>query len=59
MTYITARLPKLEDLKRELEENPDRIKMYAKYDGFESLESDSIDYLDIKIKEYYNSKQND
>lgn len=59
MTYITAHLPKLEDLKRELEENPDRIKMYAKYDGFESLESDSIDYLDIKIKEYYNSKQND
>jgi len=59
MTYLTARLPKLEDLKRELEENPDRIKMYAKYDGFDSFESGSIDYLDLKIQEYYKSKQND
>ena len=59
MTYITANLSTLEDLKQELEENPDRIEMYAKYDGFSSTHSGSIDYIDKKIREYYKSKQND
>jgi hypothetical protein len=59
MTYITAHLPELEKLKSELEENPDRIEMYAKYDGFSSTHSGSIDYLDMKIKEYYKLKEND
>jgi hypothetical protein len=57
MTYITAHLPKLEDLKKQLEEDPDRLRVYAKYMGYEGP-SDSIDYLDEKLEEYYNSNSN-
>jgi hypothetical protein len=59
MTYITAYLPELEKLKSELEENPNAIKRYLKYEGFSSTHTGSIDYLDMKIDEYYKSKQND
>jgi hypothetical protein len=59
MTYITAHLPELKKLKSELEENPNAIKRYLKYEGFSSTHTGSIDYLDMKIEEYYKSKQND
>ena len=55
MTYITAYLPKLEDLKKELEENPDRLRIYAKYMGYDGP-SESMDYLSEKLKEYYEEK---
>jgi len=55
MTYITAHLPKLEDLKKQLKENPNKIKTYMKYMGFEGS-SESIEYLDKEIKEYIQSK---
>jgi len=55
MTYITAHLPKLEDLKRQLEEDPDRIRIYAKYMGYEGS-SESMDYLEEKLKEYFEAK---
>jgi hypothetical protein len=58
MTYIVKRLPILEELKNELEETPTKIQLYAKYEGFDGP-SDSIDYLDIKLEEYYKSKNND
>ena len=58
MTYITAHLPKLEDLKKELEENPDRIAMYSKYMGFDGS-SESISYLEEKLMEYANSKKDE
>jgi hypothetical protein len=57
MTYITAHLPKLEDLKKQLEQDPDRLRIYAKYMGYEGP-SDSMDYLDEKLEEYFNSKSN-
>lgn len=56
MTYITLHLPKLEELKKRLEENPDSIRIYMKYMGFEGPEG-SIDYLTNKIEEYINSKK--
>ena len=56
MTYITAHLPTLEELKKRLEENPDSIRVYMKYMGFEGSEG-SIDYLTNKIEEYINSKK--
>jgi hypothetical protein len=56
MTYITAHLPALEELKKRLEENPDSIRVYMKYMGFEGPEG-SIDYLTNKIEEYINSKK--
>ncbi len=56
MTYITAHLPKLEDLKRQLEEDSDRIRIYSKYMGYEGS-SESMDYLNEKLKEYYESKK--
>ena len=58
MTYITARLPKLEELKKELEENPDRIKMYAKYEGFEGPDG-TTDYIIEKLEEHYKKQKNE
>ena len=58
MTYITAHLPKLEDLKKELEENPKRIETYMKYMGFEGPEG-TIDYITNKIEEHIKNKKNE
>jgi hypothetical protein len=55
MTYITKHLPELNVLKNELETNPTNIRYYVKYMGFIG-NSDSIEYLENKIKEYYESK---
>ena len=58
MTYITAHLPKLEELKKELEDNPKRIETYMKYMGFEGPEG-TIDYLTQKIEEHIKNKKNE
>jgi len=58
MTYITAHLPKLEDLKKQLEEDPDKLRIYAKYMGYEGS-SESIDYLSEKLKEYSETKKSE
>lgn len=56
MTYITSHLPKLEELKKELEDNPKRIETYMKYMGFEGPEG-TIDYLTQKIEEHIKNKK--
>ncbi len=56
MTYITAHLPTLEELKKQLEEDPDKLRIYAKYMGYEGP-SESMDYLSEKLKEYYEAKK--
>ena len=56
MTYITKHLPSLEELKQELENNPEKIKIYLKYEGFEGPEG-TTDYIIKKIKEYYENKK--
>ena len=58
MTYITAHLPVLEKLKKELEENPKRIETYMKYMGFEGPEG-TIDYITQKIEEHIKNKKNE
>ena len=58
MTYITAHLPTLEELKKQLEENPDKIKMYAKYEGFEGPDG-TTDYIIEKLEEYYKKQKNE
>jgi len=58
MTYITKHLPELEELKKELEDNPDRIKIYMKYMGFEGQEG-TIDYITKKIEEHIKNKKNE
>jgi hypothetical protein len=58
MTYITAHLPKLEELKKELEDNPKRIETYMKYMGFEGPEG-TIDYITQKIEEHIKNKKNE
>jgi hypothetical protein len=58
MTYIVRHLPSIEELKKELEETPTKIQLYAKYEGFDGT-SESIDYIDAKLDEYYKSKKND
>ncbi len=56
MTYITVHLPTLDELKKQLENDPDRIRIYMKYEGYQGPEG-SIDYLTKKIEEYINSKK--
>lgn len=56
MTYITAHIPKLEELKKQLEERPNLVEYYLKYEGWDG-DSDSIDYLDQKVKEYIKDKK--
>lgn len=56
MSYVVKRLPELEDFKKELEEFPERIKYYNKYGGYTGS-SESMDYLIIKLKEYYESRK--
>ena len=56
MTYITAHLPSLEDLKMQLEQDPDKLRIYAKYMGYEGP-SESMYYLEVKLKEYFEAKK--
>ena len=58
MTYITAHLPPLEELKKQLENNPKQIETYMKYMGFEGQEG-TIDYITQKIDEYIKNKKNE
>jgi hypothetical protein len=58
MTYITKHLPTLEVLKKELEENPENIKYYAKYEGFEGKDG-TIDYIIEKLQEHYKKQKNE
>jgi len=58
MTYITKHLPKVDELKKELEETPNNIEIYMKYMGFEGPEG-SIDYLIKKIEEHIKNKKNE
>jgi hypothetical protein len=58
MTYITAHLPTLEELKKELEDNPKKIETYIKYMGFEGPEG-TIDYITNKIEEHIKNKKNE
>ena len=58
MTYIIAHLPTLEELKKQLEDNPKRIEIYMKYMGFEGPEG-TIDYITNKIEEHIKNKKNE
>ena len=58
MTYITKHLSSLEELKKELEKNPEKIKIYMKYMGFEGPDG-TIDYITNKIEEHIKNKKNE
>ena len=58
MTYIIAHLPKLEELKKQLENNPKQIETYMKYMGFEGPEG-TIDYITQKIEQHIKNKKNE
>jgi hypothetical protein len=56
MSYVYTHLPEIEDLKTNIETNPNILRYYAKYDGFVgSLES--VNYLTKKLEKYYDSKK--
>lgn len=57
MSHVVKRLPKLEDFKKELEQFPEQIEYYNKFGGYTGS-SESMDYLILKLKEYYESKTN-
>lgn len=55
MSYTHTHLPEINKLQKQVEERPEVIKYYAKYDGFVGS-TDSINFLTQKIDEYYQSK---
>jgi len=55
MSYTHTHLPQLEDLKQNIEANPNVLRFYSKYDGFVGS-NESIEYLQKKLEEYYDSK---
>jgi hypothetical protein len=57
MSYIVKYLPNIEKLKNELAQNPNNIVYYSKYGGYVGS-TESMDYLNKKLKEYYESKKN-
>lgn len=59
MTKIIKHLRSLNEIKKELEENPNNIKNYMGYLGYESAYTGSIDFVNQKIKEYKNKKNED
>ena len=48
----------MEELKKELEEHPERIKIYAKYEGFEGPDG-TTDYIIEKLEEHYKKQKNE
>ena len=50
MTYIKTFLPKIDELKKQLEENPQKIWIYKKYDVYLG-DLESIQFLQSKIKQ--------
>ena len=56
MSYVVKRLPELKDFKKELEDKPERIKYYNKYGGYTGS-SESMHYLILKLKKYYESRK--
>ena len=56
MTKITKHLKSVEEIKKELEMYPENIKYYMGYMGFESHYEGSINFINQKIEEYKNKK---
>ena len=56
MSYVYTHLPELNDLKENIETNPDVLRYYSKYEGFVGSD-ESVNYLTTKLKEYYESKK--
>ena len=50
MTYIKKFLPQINELKEELEKNPEKIWIYQKYDVYLG-DLESIQFLQSKIKQ--------
>jgi transcriptional regulator with AAA-type ATPase domain len=56
MTYINIYIPTLSELKQRLEENPNLIEYYIKYEGWTG-DSDSINFLEEKVEEFFKNKK--
>ena len=57
MSYVKVYLPELDELKERINSNNDKwIKFYAKHDTFIGS-SESVDYLNKKLEEYYENKK--
>jgi len=48
----------LGELKKELEEHPEKIKYYTKYQGFEGPDG-TTDYIIKKLEEHYKKQKNE
>jgi aspartate/tyrosine/aromatic aminotransferase len=59
MTKITKYLRSVEDIKKELEQNPENIKYYMGYMGYESQDENSMDFVKEKIEEYLKKEKNE
>ena len=56
MSYIYTHLPEINDLKKNIETNPNVLSYYSKYDAFVGS-TESVNYLTQKIKEYDENKK--
>lgn len=56
MSYIVSYLPNLTDLKVQIELNPEILKTYMKFEGFNGS-WESTQYLRKKIKEFSKKKK--
>ena len=56
MSYVYTHLPEIDDLKKNIETNPNVLSYYSKYDAFVGS-SESVNYLTQKIKEYDENKK--
>jgi hypothetical protein len=56
MSYVKTYLPEIEQLKTELEQTPEKIVYYSKY-GAHMGSEESVNYLNKKLEEYYDSKK--
>ena len=56
MTKTIKYLRSVEEIKKELDENPNNIRYYMGYMGFNSEDPNSIDFVQQKIEEYKNKK---
>jgi len=56
MSYVKTYLPEIEQLKTELEQTPEKIVYYSKY-GAHMGSEESVNYLNKKLEEYYESKK--
>ena len=59
MTKTIKYLRSLEEIKKELEENPNNIRYYMGYEGYDTTHEGSLEFVKEKIEEYLKKQNNE